>query len=162
MNDWKSATAGLAAWCLLGPALAMGETEAKASSWWITTGFVSKHQSDNHLYRENNPGLGVEWHWSGSWRVHAGHYRNSVNRSSNYLQLAWMPLHWGSGALDLRAGASVGVVNGYPGTRDGDYFPTLVPTLTLEYRRVGVNLVYIPSVWNVDGVVAVQFKLKLF
>ncbi len=161
MTHWRLIAAIFIALSLVGPAIADDASEERAS-WWLTTGFVSKHHDNNSHYRENNPGIGVEWHWSESWRVHAGHYRNSLDRSSNYLQLAWMPLHWGSGALDLRAGASVGVVNGYPPTRDGGYFPTLVPTLTLEYRRVGVNLVYIPSVWNVDGAVALQLKLKLF
>jgi hypothetical protein len=132
------------------------------TSWWLTSGFVSHHHQNNHRYRENNTGIGGEWHVTPSWRLHVGHYKNSVHRRSNYLQGAWMPLHLGAGALHLRLGASVGVVNGYPQANGGGYIPTLVPTLELSYHRVGMNLVYIPTVGGrVDGAVAVQFKLRL-
>lgn len=133
---------------------------------WLTSGFLSHHtgQSTHYRYNQHNDGVGLEWHQSPSWQFNAGHYRNSVRHGSTYLQAAWMPLglHLGDG-VRLQAGASLGVVNGYPKVDHGGYFPTLVPALALEGRRVGVNLVYIPSVGKrVDGAFALQLKLRLF
>lgn len=131
---------------------------------WITSGFLSYHTRHADRYRSANTGIGAEWHLSERWQLNAGHYTNSVNGSSNYLQAGWAPLAMQLGAnTRLRLGASLGVVNGYKSVRDGGYFPTLVPMLAIEHRRVGANLVYIPSLDDrVDGALAVQFKARLF
>lgn len=135
------------------------------SSLWLDSGFRSHHthaRANGLAYRENNVGIGLEWRYRPDWQVNAGHYRNSLDRSSTYLQLGWMPWQWQAGEkLELRAGASVGVVNGYPGIRDRKYFPTLVPVATAEWRRLGMNLVYVPSVGRVHGAFALQLKVKL-
>jgi hypothetical protein len=56
----------------------------------------------------------------------------------------------------------VGAVNGYPKVRHGGYWATLVPMVSLESRRVGLNFVYIPSVGKrVDGAYALQVKLRV-
>lgn len=129
----------------------------------LATGFWSHHaqQRRTGTYRENNTGIGLEWQFAPSWQVNAGHYRNSVNRPSNYLQLGWSPLRWLPAAdLALSAGANVGVVNGYPNIDDG-YFATLVPVATAQWKRAGVNLVYIPSVGRIHGGYAAQFTLQV-
>jgi hypothetical protein len=134
------------------------------SRLWLESGFWSHHTTPRKVgvYRENNYGLGVEWQFARSWQLNAGHYRNSVNRPSNYLQVGWTPLNWSpTDDLTFTAGASVGVVNGYPKIHEG-YFPTLIPMATVEYRRVGLNLVYIPSVGRIHGAYAAQLKLKAF
>ncbi len=130
---------------------------------WITTGFRSHHKNNRHRYNERNDGIGVEWRWAAHWQANAGHYRNSVRRSSNYAQLAWTPVETALPLeLRLRAGASVGVVNGYRKVRNGGYFGTLVPVVSVESRYVGLNFLYIPSVGKrVDGAYAVQLKLRV-
>lgn len=132
---------------------------------WLDSGFWSHHTKQNagKPYREHNAGLGVEWHFKPQWQVNAGHYRNSLDEASNYLQLGWMPLSWSPAAnLKLEFGGSVGVVNGYPGIADRGYFPSLVPVATVEWRRVGLNLVYIPSVGRIHGAYAAQLKFLVF
>ncbi|HEU4622062.1 MAG TPA: hypothetical protein VFS42_07540 [Burkholderiaceae bacterium] len=126
---------------------------------WVSFGFLSRHDNRHANYNERNDGFGVEYqssaeHW---WSV--GHYRNSVRHSSTYLQYGWMPLSFGP----VRIGGAVGLVNGYPRLNGGDWTPTLLPVIGVEYGRVGANIVYIPSVaGQAAGAVAVQFKLRLF
>jgi hypothetical protein len=140
-----------------------GTAAQDSSSLWLTTGFWSHHtqQRRTREYRRNNTGIGLQWQFAPAWQVNAGHYRNSVDRPSNYLQLGWSPLHWQPAQhLAFSAGASVGVVNGYPNIADG-YFATLVPMTTVEWRRLGLNLVYIPSAGRIHGGYAAQLKLKM-
>lgn len=134
---------------------------------WLDSGFWSHHTKPNtrssQPYREHNAGLGLEWHFKPQWQVNAGRYRNSLDEPSNYLQLGWMPLNWSpAGGLKLGVGGSVGVVNGYPGIADKGYFPSLVPVATAEWRRVGINLVYIPSIGRIHGAYAAQLKFLMF
>lgn len=153
--------AGPAAWA--GDAPAPGPAPFK-SRLWLESGFFSHHTEPRKVgsYRENNYGLGLEWQFARSWQLNAGHYRNSVNRPSNYLQVGWSPLDWSPVEdLTFTAGVSVGVVNGYPKIHEG-YFPTLIPMASVEWRRVGVNLVYIPSVGRIHGAYAAQLKLRAF
>jgi hypothetical protein len=71
----------------------------------------------------------------------------------------WQPYALGP----VRLGAAIAGFNGYPHMRDGGWFPAVVPTLTLEYRRVGVNVGIIPSYKDrLYGGVSVQLKVKLF
>jgi len=135
---------------------------ASAHELWVTTGFRSHHTGNNGLYNEHNSGLGAEWRFARDWQLNAGHYKNSMSRGSSYLQAAWMPLELALPAqARLRGGASVGAVNGYPAVKDGGWFPTLVPTLALEWQRIGLNLVYIPSIGKrVDGAIALQLKVR--
>ena len=155
--------AGPAAWADDVPASAPAPAPFK-SRLWVESGFWSHHTEPRKVgsYRENNYGLGLEWQFAESWQLNAGHYRNSVNRPSNYLQVGWTPLSWSPMEdLTFTAGASVGVVNGYPKIHEG-YFPTLIPMASVEWRRIGVNLVYIPSVGRIHGAYAAQLKLRAF
>lgn len=131
---------------------------------WVASGFLSYHVRNRDRYRQGNSGIGGEWRFSRQWQLNVGHYNNSVGRDSNYFQVAWMPAIFGNEkALRLRAGASLGVVNGYPQARGGGYFPTLVPVVSVEWKRVGLNVVYIPTVGGrVDGAVALQLKARLY
>jgi hypothetical protein len=155
---------GLALLAAAAGAQAADEPVPFQSRYWLETGFWSHHTTPRKVgsYREQNYGLGLEWQFAPTWQLNAGHYRNSVNRPSNYLQVGWSPLNWSpTDNLTFTAGASVGVVNGYPKIHEG-YFPTLIPMAAVEYRRVGVNLVYIPSVARIHGAYAAQLKLRAF
>jgi hypothetical protein len=130
---------------------------------WVTSGFLSHHIHHHSRYNEHNDGLGLEWRFLQDWQLNAGHYRNSVHHGSSYAQLGWTPLQRELPLdLRLRAGFSVGAVNGYPKVRHGGYWATLVPVVSLESRRVGLNFVYIPSVGKrVDGAYALQLKVRM-
>jgi hypothetical protein len=130
---------------------------------WVTSGFLSHHTAHAHRYNQHNDGLGVEWRFADDWQLNAGHYRNSVRHGSTYGQLAWAPLQAAMPLdLRLRAGASVGLIDGYPKVRHGSWFGTLVPAVMLEGSRVGLNFVYIPTVGKrVDGAYAVQLKFRV-
>jgi hypothetical protein len=71
----------------------------------------------------------------------------------------WQPYALGP----VRLGAAIAAFNGYPHMRGGGWFPALIPTLTYEYRRVGVNVGIVPSYKDrLYGGISVQLKLKLF
>lgn len=149
------------------PAFAQADPPADGAfrqQLWLSTGFLSHHTAHAARYNQHNDGAGLEWRWAPDLQLNAGHYRNSVRHGSTYAQLAWTPLD-SPLPLDLRvrAGASVGVINGYPKVNHGGYFATLVPVVSMEWkRRVGLNLVYIPTVGKrVDGAFAIQLKLQL-
>ena len=60
-------------------------------------------------------------------------------------------------------GVALAAFDGYPKMRDGGWFPAAIPTLTYEYRRLGVNVGIIPSYKDrLYGGISVQLKLKLF
>lgn len=85
--------------------------------------------------------------------------------TSRYAQLVWSPdrTTWRVHGCTFALGGAVGTVDGYPGMRGGGFFPTLLPVASLEWRRIGINLTYIPSVaGNVAGAVALQAKFRLF
>lgn len=154
--------AALSGVCALGFA-ANASAEEFQRELWVTSGFLSHHTQHASRYNQHNDGLGLEWRWAQDFQLNTGHYRNSLRHGSTYAQLGWTPLdHQLSPSLKWQAGASVGVINGYPKVRHGGYFATLVPAMTLEWGRVGVNLLYIPSVGKrVDGAYAVQLKFKV-
>ena len=150
-----------------GAALA-NEQDPMSGSVWVTTGFVSKHTSRQHApakgWNENNAGVGIEYGLSSNWLIEGGVYKNSVYRTSHYAQVVWSPdlATWSSGDWTLRLGTAVGVVDGYPRMSGGGYFPTLLPVASAHWKRVGVNLTYVPSVaGNVAGAVALQAKFRL-
>lgn len=154
----------LLACSLSAPALASYGTEDQPEhELWVTSGFLSHHTQNSNRYNQHNDGLGVEWRWTADWQFNAGHYRNSVRHGSTYAQMGWTPLQTALPLdLRLRAGASVGVINGYSRVRDGGYFATLVPMVTVETGRIGLNLVYVPTIGKrVDGAFALQLKLHV-
>jgi hypothetical protein len=66
------------------------------------------------------------------------------------------------GDWKFRLGTAFGVVDGYPRMRAGGHYPTLLPVASFEWRALGLNLTYVPSIaGNVAGAVALQAKLRL-
>ncbi|WP_295641089.1 hypothetical protein [uncultured Methylibium sp.] len=134
---------------------------------WLTTGFVSRHVGSGNTgrYNEKNGGLGIEVALDEDWRLAAGAYRNSMRQHSRYAQAVWSPEFTRArrGDWKFSLGAALGVVDGYPAMRHGGFFPTVLPVASVEWRRVGVNLTYIPSLaGNVTGAFALQLKLAVF
>jgi hypothetical protein len=62
----------------------------------------------------------------------------------------------------VRVGLALAAFDGYPNMRDGGWFPAAIPTLTYEYKRVGLNVGIIPTYKDrLYGGVSFQLKFKL-
>ena len=132
---------------------------APRSEFWVDTGFATAHFDDDKGLNGRNTGYGAEYRFSGTMAATAGHFYNSDRAHSSYAGVIWQPYAIGP----LRVGGTIAGFNGYPRVRDGKWFPALIPTLTYEYKRVGINIGIIPTIGDrLYGGVSVQLKLKLF
>jgi hypothetical protein len=131
---------------------------APRNEWWVDSGFLTAHfNRDKNLNGENH-GLAAEYRFSGTMAATAGRFYNSDRAWSNYAGLIWQPYAIGP----LRLGAAVAAFNGYPHMREGGWFPAVIPTLTVDYRRVGVNIGIVPSYKDrLYGGISVQLKFRL-
>ena len=120
---------------------------------WLTATVTSWHTDREAGYNERNLGAGLQHAVSPDLRLIAGHYRNSLDRPSNYVGVHWFAVRWGSWAF----GAQGGTVTGYnAGSR---WSPLLLPVLTYERRWWGVD---IPAVaYGGEGVITVVLKFRL-
>lgn len=130
---------------------------------WINPGFYSYHFDRDKDLRENNTGLGVEALLAPDHGLMAGTFMNSRDERSYYAAYLWRPLHWRPGDTHISAGIAIAAIDGYPTYRDGGWFLSLLPLLSIEYRRIGVNFSIIPTIKDrIDGAVAVQIKLRVW
>ena len=130
-----------------------------AREFWIDSGFATWHFNQDKNLNGGNRGLGLEYRFSGSTALAAGRFVNSDRAYSNYAGVIWQP--WAIGPV--RLGAAIAGFNGYPKMRDGGWFPAAIPTLTVDYERVGVNVGIVPTYKDrLYGGISVQLKLKLF
>jgi hypothetical protein len=91
--------------------------------------------------------------------VTAGVIDNSDRRTSHYAGWYWQPVSLGP----VRLGGVVGVIDGYPKFHDGGWFPAVLPAASVEYKRVGLNVLVIPTYKDrVHGAISFQLKLKVF
>lgn len=133
-------------------------TNARADTW-ITPGAVSYHlertQDDGASWNETNYGLGVEHELSDKVAIMVGAYRNSLDAWTRYAMVQYTPLQVGP----VRLGAMVGVADGY----GQGIQPALAPVATIEGKRFGVNVSFIPEVESLKtaAVFAVQLKWRL-
>ena len=132
---------------------------APARQVWIDSGFVTYHFNRDKDLNGANGGLGVEYKFRGDLAATAGRFYNSDRAYSNYAGVIWQPYAIGP----VRLGAVIAGFNGYPHMRDGGWFPALIPAATFEYKRVGVNVGFVPSYKDrLYGGISVQLKLKVF
>jgi hypothetical protein len=125
---------------------------------WLNPGFYSYHFDYDKNLNNNNPGLGVEYRYSTVSSVTAGRFHNSDWQISNYAAWYWQPFRLGS----MRIGALLGAMDGYPRTRDGDWFLMALPIASYEYKNIGINLTVVPTIKDtVYGSLTLQLKLKL-
>jgi hypothetical protein len=54
-----------------------------------------------------------------------------------------------------------GFMDGYSNTNDGHWFPVVIPSLSAEYRRLGVNLLLAPNPRN-GTALALQLRLRVW
>ncbi len=155
----------LAALCLCSASLVAQADDAAAaqaqpvSELWLNPGFYAYHfQKDRHL-NDKAAGFGAEYRFSSTSAVTAGSYHNSNWGRSHYVAYYWRPVSIGP----VRLGVIAGAVDGYPGTRKGGWFPAALPTLNVEYGRIGLNVFYVPSYKDsVNGSITFQLNLKVW
>ncbi len=129
------------------------------SELWIDSGFATYHFDRDRNLNGGNRGLGFEYRFSGTMAAAAGRFVNSDRYYSNYAGVLWQPYALGP----VRVGAAIAAFDGYPRMRDRGWFPAVVPTLTWESPRVGVNVGIVPSYKDrLYGGISVQLKVKLF
>ncbi|WP_313174724.1 hypothetical protein [Massilia sp.] len=134
------------------------EAEPK-SEVWIDSGFWTAHFDSGKGLNGNNKGLGAEYRFSGTMAAVGGRFYNSDREWSNYAGVIWQPYAIGP----VRVGAALAAFDGYPKMRNGGWFPAIIPTLTYDYQRVGVNIGIIPSYKDrLYGGISLQLKLKVF
>jgi hypothetical protein len=155
--------AALCAACLaLSPAVAADFftkiDPAPKSELWIDTGFYTAHFDGDKDLNGNNKGLALEYRFNGTTAATGGRFYNSDRAWSNYAGVIWQPVAVGP----VRVGLAVAAFDGYPKTRDGGWFPGVIPTLTYEYQRVGLNVGIIPNYKDrLYGGVSFQLKFKV-
>ncbi len=129
------------------------------SEFWLNPGFYSFHFKKKDQLNSSNFGLGGEYRFSTVSAVAVGGFRNSDWHSSRYVTWVWQPVAAGP----VRLGAALGAIDGYPRMGNGGWFPAIVPVASVEYKRVGANLILIPTYKDkLYGSLSLQVKVKLF
>lgn len=131
---------------------------APVREFWLDSGFATYHFDRDKDLNGANRGLGAEYRFRGDLAASAGRFYNSDRAYSNYIGAIWQPFAMGP----VRLGAVVAAFNGYPRLRDGGWFPALMPVATIESRRFGMNVGFVPSYKDrLYGGISVQLKFKL-
>jgi hypothetical protein len=131
---------------------------APLNETWLNGGFYSYHFQRNKGLNDSNGGIGAEYRFSTVASVTAGRFYNSDRYYSNYIGAYYQP--WSIGPV--RIGAAIGAFDGYPKMRERGWFPAVIPTLSVEYQRVGLNLGIVPSYKDrLYGALSFQLKVKL-
>ncbi|MFM2397988.1 MAG: hypothetical protein RL341_145 [Pseudomonadota bacterium] len=151
--------AGATAVALLLAAPAAAQQQPEVKSWWITPGAVSYHFKNQDQFNQTHPGLGVEYHFAPDWAAVGGTYKNSNNLWSKYVGVNWTPAALRLGPA--RLGATAQIADNYKAARDGKPFAFAAPLIAFEGERFGANIYIIPTIRNVTGAVALQFKFAL-
>jgi len=125
---------------------------------WLNAGFYTLHLDHDKGLRSANPGLGIEWTLNETYSLTAGGFKNSDHQHSNYLGMYVMPWKWHM----FKLGAVVGIFDGYPNANQGGLFPALIPMVSIEGKRWGLNTAVIPSVQDsLYGGISFQVKYKI-
>ena len=126
---------------------------------WLNPGFYSHHFDTSANFNNNNYGLGAEYRYSTVNSLTTGRYLNSDRKISNYAGLYWQPL----GIGNFRLGALIGAIDGYPATKNGNWFLMALPIVSYEAEKIGFNLTIVPTITGlVYGAITIQLKLRVF
>lgn len=129
------------------------------SELWVSTGFESWHFDSGLGLNGHNPGWGIDYRFSTTVSITAGKFFNSDRYDSSYLGASWYPLSAGP----CRFGMFAGFLNGYPRMEQGGAFLAAVPAISVEYGRIGANLIIVPTIQDrLYGGISLQLKLKLY
>jgi hypothetical protein len=126
---------------------------------WLNAGFYSYHFQRDKGLNDSNPGLGGEYRFSTVASATVGRFYNSDRVYSSYAGVYYQPIALGP----VRIGAVFGAFDGYPKMRNGGWFPAAIPTLSYEYKSVGLNLAIVPTYKDrLYGALSFQLKFKVF
>jgi len=137
---------------------------------WFAPGFSSIHphfsrssSSKNAKYNNSNLGTSFELdlNYEGSKKIVFGRFTNSVDLESNYLGYLWSPFEANIFSVKTRIGAISGIINGYPSLNNRHLSPLVLPVISFEWKRVGINIIYVPPVAT-DSAISFQFKVVVF
>ena len=129
----------------------------KVNRLWVNAGFYSAHFDKDKGLRNANPGVGFEYTLNEHWSATAGRFINSNDANSSYVGAYYQPWRVGSVKLGVVAGA----FNGYPKAFDGGWFPAVIPTVSLESGRWGLNVALVPPLKDrLYGALSFQLKYR--
>ena len=129
------------------------------SEFWINPGMYSYHFQKDQNLNNNNWGVGLEYRFNTVASATIGNYKNSDNGHSSYAGIYYQPFAIGP----LKVGVVAGGFNGYQSTNNGGWFPAVLPAITVEEGRFGVNVFFIPTVGDrVHGAISLQLKIKIY
>jgi hypothetical protein len=128
-------------------------TSVKADTW-LSVGGGSVHFCQSCAYNNFNPGLGIQKDYSNDLRLIGGVYYNSYYKATFYAGGSYQPIQYGL----IKFGLMGGLVTNYNTLT----IPVMVlPALSIEGERVGVDVLGFPSVGNRTGLVTANLKYKL-
>jgi hypothetical protein len=134
------------------------EPEVK-NELWVNPGMYSYHFQKDQNLNNNNWGIGLEYRFNTVASLTVGNFKNSDNGHSSYAGIYYQPIAIGP----VKLGVVAGGFNGYQSTNNGGWFPAVLPALTIEEGRFGVNVFFIPTVGDkVHGAISFQLKVKLY
>lgn len=133
--------------------------EERVNEVWVNPGFYSHHFQEDRDLNNTNHGFGIEYRYSTVFAAIAGRYNNSVRQQTNYFALLMQPIAVGG----IRIGGALGIINGYPEVNNGNWFPMIIPVASYEYKNVGINVTYIPTIQDtIYGALAFQLRFKIY
>ena len=134
------------------------EEQSILSNAWVNFGMYSFHGKEDVKLNNENFGFGLEYKFSETQSITAGAFKNSDFEHSRYLGWYWLPLALGP----VRFGGIFGVMDGYSKARNGDAFPAILPAVSYEGERFGINIYPIPSFnGNLYTAISLQLKVRL-
>lgn len=140
-------------YCLL--LLTLMPLVAGAGEFWGSTTLGSYHTKRSQNLKEDNYGLGLEYHASSEVLYLVGSYINSHNKRTTYALAGWTPIEYGI----IKFGLMAGVANGYPKMNNGKITPALAGLARMEFDKLGVNLTLIPPRFK-ESPVTLGLQLK--
>jgi hypothetical protein len=128
---------------------------------WVILGGVAYHSCRTCGFREDNPGLALQWQspWFAeltgleNTRLTAGAYINSNNRNSVYAGAQWLPYSYGPVKLGMQAV----LITGY---KEAVITPVLLPLVSVETQHVGLDLYAVPKMAKVSAALFATFKVR--
>lgn len=107
---------------------------------------------------ESNPGLGITFEEDDT-EVSVGFYENSYGATSVYLSGS-LAHSFNAGPVEIRPGIEFGAVSGYSADQQPPVY--LLPSVSVGYERVRVNVGYFPAVSeDTVSVTTVQLQVRI-
>jgi hypothetical protein len=133
--------------------LALLSTLTRADTW-LSVGGGSVHFCQSCAYNNFNLGLGIQKDYSNDLRLIGGVYYNSYYKATFYGGGSYQPIQYGP----IKFGLMSSIVTNYTNLQ----VPIMVlPALSLEGDRVGVDVLGFPGVGNRTGLITANLKYKL-